>query len=131
MALTRIAEPGGVFPSDGYHHVVMGTGRVIALAGQLPFAADGTFVGAGDPTAQARQVFENLRGCLAAAGAGCTDVIRLNYYLTDIAHAPAVLAVRDEFFDPAHLPASTVVQVVALYRPDLLMEIDALAIVSP
>jgi enamine deaminase RidA (YjgF/YER057c/UK114 family) len=129
MALTYISAPDGVFPSDGYTHVVTGPGRVVALAGQMPFAPDGSFVGAGDPQAQARQVFENIGRCLAAAGATFSDVIRLNYYLTDITHVDAVLAVRDTFIDPTRPPASTVVQVVALYRPDLLMEIDALAIV--
>jgi enamine deaminase RidA (YjgF/YER057c/UK114 family) len=129
MTPTRITTPDGVHPSDGYAHVVTGPGRVVALAGQLPFTPDGTFVGSGDPEAQARQIFENMRGCLAAAGASFANLIRLNYYLTDIAHAPAVLSVRDEFIDQDLLPASTVVQVVALYRPDLLMEIDALALV--
>jgi enamine deaminase RidA (YjgF/YER057c/UK114 family) len=128
MSPTRITAPAGVHPSDGYAHVVTGPGRIIAVAGQLPFAPDGTFVGAGDPEAQARQIFENLRGCLAAAGATFANLIRLNYYLTDIGHAPVVLSVRDRFIDRDHLPASTVVQVVALYRPDLLVEIDALAV---
>ncbi|HEV8559621.1 MAG TPA: RidA family protein [Actinophytocola sp.] len=110
MTPTRITAPAGVHPSDGYAHAVTGTGRIVALAGQLPLAPDGTFVGAGDPEAQARQMFENLRNCLAAAGATFANLIRLNYFLTDIAHVPVVLSVRDEFIDPAHLPASTVVQ---------------------
>lgn len=130
MTPTRITAPAGVHPSDGYAHAVTGTGRIVALAGQLPLAPDGTFVGAGDPEAQARQMFENLRNCLAAAGATFANLIRLNYFLTDIAHVPVVLSVRDEFIDPAHFPASTVVQVTALYRPDLLMEIDALALLD-
>jgi enamine deaminase RidA (YjgF/YER057c/UK114 family) len=128
MTLTRITAPEGVHPSDGYAHAVTGPGRVVALAGHMPFAPDGAFVGAGDPAAQARQIFENLRGTLAAAGATFANLVRLNYYLTDIGHVPAVLAVRDEYIAKEELPASTVVQVAALYRPDLLMEIDALAI---
>lgn len=129
MTLTRITTPDGVHPSDGYAHAVTGNGRMIALAGQMPFAPDGSFVGTDDPTAQARQIFENIRGGLAAAGATFANLIRLNYYLTDISHTSAVLAVRDEFLKREELPASTVVQVVALYRDDMLMEIDALAMV--
>jgi enamine deaminase RidA (YjgF/YER057c/UK114 family) len=130
MTLTHISAPDGVFPSDGYTHVVTGPGRMVAVSGQMPFGTDGALVGAGDPQAQARQVFENLRHCLMAAGATFADVVRLNYYVTDIGHVPTILAARNEFIDTERPPASTVVQVVALYRPDLLLEVDALAIVA-
>jgi enamine deaminase RidA (YjgF/YER057c/UK114 family) len=65
--LMHIPAPDGVAPGNGYTNVVTGTGRLIAVSGQVALAADGTVVGRGDPEAQARQVFENLRGCLAAA----------------------------------------------------------------
>jgi enamine deaminase RidA (YjgF/YER057c/UK114 family) len=61
-------------------------------------------------------VFENLRRCLAAAGLSFDEVIKLTYYLTDMAHLPTVRTVRDEFIDTARPPASTAVQVVALTR---------------
>ena len=130
-ALTRISAPEGVAPSDGYTHVVAGPGQLAALAGQMPFDVDGALVGEGDPEAQARQVFTNMRGCLAAAGGSFRDVIKLTYYVTDAAHIPTILAVRDEFVATEHRPASTVVQVAALYRPDLLLEVDAFALVAP
>lgn len=129
--LTHLSAPDGVAPSDGYSHVVTGPGQLAALAGQMPFDADGVLVGEGDPRAQARQVFANMRGCLAAAGATFQDVIKLTYYVTDAAHIPAVLAARDEFIDTDRPPASTVVEVGALYRPDLLLEVDAFALVPP
>ena len=69
--------------------------------------------------------------CLAAAGATFDDVIKLTYYITDIAHVPRILAVRDEFIDQSRPPASTVVQVVALYRPDLLLEVGAFTLIPP
>ncbi len=127
--LTHISAPEGVAPSSGYTHVVTGTGQLAALAGQMPFDADGVLVSEGDPEAQARQVFTNMRGCLAAAGATFKDVIKLTYYVTDARHIPAILAVRDEFINTEQPPASTVVQVAALYRPELLLEVDAFALV--
>ncbi|MFI7544708.1 RidA family protein [Actinoplanes sp. NPDC049599] len=127
--LTHVASPAGVFPSDGYTHVVLGPGQVAAIAGQMAFDEHGELVGVGDPAAQARQVFVNMRNCLAAVGATFADVIKLNYFLTDISHLPVILAVRDEFIDVERPPASTVVQVVALYRPDLLLEVDGLSLV--
>ncbi|MFJ8731805.1 RidA family protein [Streptomyces bauhiniae] len=131
VPLTHISRPDGVVPSSGYTHLVTGPGQLAALAGQMPFAPDGSLVGEGDPEAQARQVFTNMRGVLAAADAGFDNVIKLTYYVTDAAHIPAILAVRDEFIDTERPPASTVVQVAALYRPELLLEVDAFALVPP
>jgi len=129
-SIARITAPAGVRPSDGYAHVVTGRGRLAAIAGQMAFDEEGTLIGAGDPVAQARQVFRNLSRCLTAVGAGVGDLIKLTYYLTDIAHVAAVLAVRDEFVPVQDQPASTVVQVVALFQPDLLLEVDALVLVQ-
>lgn len=87
-------------------------------------------VGEGDPVAQARQIFENLRRCLEAAGATFDDVVKLTVFVTDIAHLPAIREARDEHLDSGRLPASSAVQVVALFRPELLMEIEAFAVVA-
>lgn len=109
--------------------MVLGTGRLVALSGQVALDARGEVVGVGDPEAQARQVFENLRRCLVAAGASFEDVIKLTYYVTDIAHLSAVRAARDACVDTRRPPASTAVQVSALFRPELLLEVEALALV--
>ncbi|WP_354644023.1 RidA family protein [Kitasatospora camelliae] len=128
--LTHLPTPDGVAPATGYTHVVTGTGRMVAVSGQVALDGNGELVGPGDPAAQARQVFENLRRCLAAAGAGFADVIKLTYFVTDIAHLPAVRRARDAYVDPARLPASSAVQVAALFRPDVLLEVEALALVQ-
>ncbi|MEU2393246.1 RidA family protein [Streptomyces sp. NPDC007369] len=127
--LTRIAAPEGVTPGTGYTHVVMGTGTFVAVSGQCAFDEEGGIVGAGDPGAQARQVFGNLRRCLAAAGAGFDDVVKLTYFVTDMAHLSALRAARDAVIAPDRLPASSAVQVAALVHPDLLMEVEAFAVV--
>lgn len=128
--LRHIPAPAGVTPGRGYTHVVTGSGRLIAVSGQVALDERGAVVGAGDPAAQARQVFENLRRCLAAAGAGFGDVVKLTYYLTDIAHLPAIRAVRDELLGVDRLPASTAVQVAALVQPELLLEVEAFALIG-
>ena len=86
-------------------------------------------VGPRDPAAQARQVFDNLRRCLAAAGATFDDVVKLTYYVTDVGYLPAIRAVRDEYVDAKRPPASTAVQVAALFRPELLLEVEAFALI--
>ncbi|MFH8294059.1 RidA family protein [Streptomyces sp. NPDC018059] len=128
--LTHISAPEGVAPATAYTHVVMGTGRLVAISGQLALNEDGDLVGEGDAAAQARQVFENLRRCLAAAGATFDDVVKLTYFVTDMAHMPAVRAARDAFLDPERLSAASAVQVAALVDPAFLMEIEAFAVVA-
>lgn len=128
--LTRITAPDGVFPAAQYSHVVMGTGRFVAIAGQLALDEDGRLVGEGDPGVQARQVFENLRRCLAAAGATFDDVVKLTYFVTDTAHLPAIRAARAAHIPDDRLPAASAVQVAALVRPEFLMEIEAVAVVG-
>jgi enamine deaminase RidA (YjgF/YER057c/UK114 family) len=98
------------------------------VSGQVALDEKGEVVGVGDPLAQARQVFRNLGRCLAAAGADFGDVVKLTYFVTDIAHLPAVRIARDEVIDIERPPASTAVQVAALFRPELALEVEALAL---
>ncbi|MFD9005637.1 RidA family protein [Streptomyces sp. NPDC059582] len=127
---TRIAAPDGVARAAQYSHVVMATGRLVAVSGQLAVDEDGELVGEGDPAAQARQVFRNLERCLAAAGADFGDVVKLTYFVTDMAHMPAVRAARAAHIPEDRLPAASAVQVAALVRPEFLMEIEAFAVVG-
>jgi enamine deaminase RidA (YjgF/YER057c/UK114 family) len=126
--LQHFRAPDGLAPGPGYSHAVTGRGRWVATAGQVAIDGEGKLVGPGDPEAQTRQVFTNLSLALAAAGASFADVIKLNYYLTDITMLPAVRAIRDEYVDTARPPASTAVQVTALAMPGLMIEIEAWAI---
>ncbi|MFG2452747.1 RidA family protein [Streptomyces sp. NPDC048512] len=127
---TRIPAPDGVAPATAYSHVVAATGRFVAVSGQLPLDEDGEIVGEGDAEAQARQVFENLRRCLAAVGATFDDVVKLTFFVTDMAHLPAIRAARAAHLPADRLPAASAVQVAALVRPEFLMEIEAFAVVG-
>ncbi|MBU2694022.1 RidA family protein [Pimelobacter sp. 30-1] len=127
----HLVRPEGLPPSNGYSHVtVAGPGRVVHVSGQVPARTDGTVVDPADVTAQAEQVFEHLQTALAAAGAGWGDVVKMGYFLTDLADLPAVRAVRDRYLDPDRLPASSLVQVAGLVHPDFRVEIDAVAVVE-
>ncbi|MEE1783592.1 RidA family protein [Streptomyces sp. SP17BM10] len=127
--LTHITEPPGVAPGTGYTQVVTGTGRLVQVSGQVAFDEHRNLVGVGDPKAQARQVFENLRRCLAAAGAGFDDVVKFTIFVTDIGYLPAIREARDEHVNTANPPASSAVQVAALFMPEVLIEIEAFALV--
>lgn len=117
-------------PANGYSHVVTGAGRLIVVSGQLPLDGAGTLVSACDPLAQARQVFSNLDIALRAAGAAPEHILRMGFFLTDLADLDSVRAARDEFLGKRPLPASSLVQVAGLVVPEARVEIDALAVTS-
>ena len=127
MALRHI-QPDSIHPTPGYTHVVAG-GGVVALSGQVALDREGRLVGQGDVAAQAAQVFENLVAGLAAVGAGLSDVLRLNTYITDAQFIAPFREVRDRIL-PSPQPASTLVVVSALADPEWLIEIEAIAMVD-
>jgi enamine deaminase RidA (YjgF/YER057c/UK114 family) len=130
VELRHIAAPEGVAAGRGYSHVVDGRGRLVVVSGQVAQDERGQLVGPGDPDAQARQVFANIGRCLAAAGADFGDVVKLGVFVLDTAYLPAVRAARDDVIDTTRPPASTAVQVAALFVPGYLIEIEAWALVG-
>ena len=77
------------------------------------------------------QVFENLRRALGSVGATFSDVVSTDMYLTDLSHLQILREVRARYLPAQAPPASTLVQVVALYRPELMIEIAAEAVLPP
>ncbi len=128
-SLEHHRAPAGMAPGTGYSHAVAASGRLVAIAGQVALDQEGNLDGPGDPRTQAERIFENIRLALAAAGATFADVIKLNYYATDISMLPVVREVRDRYVDTDRPPASTAVQVAALVRPEFLLEVEALAVI--
>lgn len=128
--IEHLERPDGLGPPNGYSHVVIGAGRLVAISGQLPVDHEGALVDATDAAAQARQVFMNLGRALSAAGAQPQHLLRLTYFLTDLADVGAVRTARDEFLGAVPRPASSLVQVVGLVLPAARVEIDALAVID-
>jgi enamine deaminase RidA (YjgF/YER057c/UK114 family) len=113
----------------GYSQVVeVRGGRTVYVAGQVPLDASGQLIGEGDFPAQVRQAFENVRLALEAVGMTFDNVVKLQFFLTDVANLPQVRAIRDEYVNTASPPASTSVEVSALFRPGVLFEVDAIAV---
>jgi 2-iminobutanoate/2-iminopropanoate deaminase len=127
----RALDPEGLpSPVGPYSNVVTTTpGRLVFVAGQVALDANGDVVGAGDVAAQTRQVMENLRIALEAAGATFADVVRVVNYITDVDLFGEMAAVRKEYLVEPY-PASTLVEVSALMFPELLIEIEAIAVVA-
>lgn len=99
---------------------------LVLVSGQAPVSGDGQLVGEGDFEAQVRQVFENLRTVLEAAGAGLDAVVKLTVYLTDMSRLRDYTLIKGEFFR-GEQPASTALGVTALARPEMMVEVEALA----
>lgn len=112
-----------------YSHVVSSTpGRMIFVSGQLARDKNGTVVAPGDMKAQIHQVGHNLRVALEEAGATLQDIVRTTTYVTDIDAFFGCVDARMEYFGPG-MPTSTTVEVRRLSHPDLMVEVEALAIV--
>ncbi len=114
----------------GYSHaVVVPAGRrLVITSGQVGMLADGTVVDGLE--AQTRQTFDNLTQALQAAGASWTDVVKLTYFVTSTDDLPVVRAVRDEYVDTSAPPTSSLIRVAGLFRPDVLIEIEATAAIA-
>ena len=110
-----------------YSHVVAVEGRrMVFISGQLARDRDGNVVGRNDMRAQLRQVGENLKAALAAAGATLDDLVKTTTFVTDIDEYFKHVDVRMEYFAAA-LPTSTTVEVRKLAHADFLVEVEAIA----
>jgi reactive intermediate/imine deaminase len=130
VAKRSINPEGMSAPVGPYAHVVTVPpgGRLVYCAGAVALGPDGEVVAKGDIVGQTRQVMENLRQALEAAGATFDDVIKVTNYVVDVEEWRKVLPVRAEYLKEPY-PASTFVEVSALMFPELLIEIEALAVV--
>ena len=125
----RFASPDDLPTPNGYSQVVsVPAGTQVWVSGQVGAEPDGS-VSSG-MEAQARLAFRNVGRALAAAGAAWTDVFKITIFVTDISALAAVRAVRDEFVNTAAPPTSTLVEVSSLVRPEFLIEIEAVALLS-
>jgi 2-iminobutanoate/2-iminopropanoate deaminase len=121
-----IVAAGGA-PAIGPYSAALAVGSMVFLSGQIPLRADGTLVEGGNRE-QAVQVLENMKGLLAAAGAGFPQVVKTTIYLADMGDFAAVNEVYASYFSQPY-PARATVQVARLPR-DVRVEIDAIAVLD-
>ena len=112
-----------------YSHGVR-VGNQLWLAGQVALDENLDLVGPGDPEAQARQAWKNIRVVVESAGGKLTDVIRVTTYLIEMDHMESIHKVRREMFPEGDFPTATMVQVSKLGMPGLLLETEAFAIIG-
>ena len=122
----RVAAPSAHFSQA---IAVEAKGKLVFVSGMTARRPDGTIAGIGDIEEQTRQVCENIKHALEAAGASMDDVCRIDVHLRNIGDRERFNKVRKEFW-PANPPASTLVEVSKLVSPEYLVEITAIAVAS-
>jgi enamine deaminase RidA (YjgF/YER057c/UK114 family) len=129
MTVERI-NPSTMRPPAMYYAHVTKAGNMVFVAGQAAVDKDNQMVGVNDITAQAEEVFRQLQECLRAAGTDLSHVTKLNTFLTRPEDNRPVAAVRTKYFREAGLlPASTMVIVSRLARPEMLIEVECIAVI--
>ena len=125
----EIINPAGMAPPSGYSYAVKKSGTPVFISGQVALDADGKLVGEGDAAAQTEQVFRNLKTVVEGAGGTMDDIVKITVYVTDPSYRPAVGASRLKHFKEGQYPASTYLVVSGLAIPQLLVEIEAVAVI--
>lgn len=124
------------FPTkpNGYTHVVVARGaKTIYISGQVPVNEKGEIIGRGDFATQTRQVFEHIKTALAAANATFDDLVKITIYIKDYKpdqHLLVLRNIRNEYISKEIPPASTLVGVQSLFNSDVMIEIEAIAIIK-
>ena len=112
-----------------YSMAIRARGDFVFLRGQTGFDLDGQFIGRDDPGAQAEQACKNIKQLVEEAGGDMRDVCKLTVYVTDVAYRPQVYAQIDNYFKDVH-HCSTGIVVNGLALPELMVEIDAFAVIE-
>lgn len=125
-------NPSGLSAPHGYSHtaiVDLGTCKMVIISGQVPLDKSGNLVGKDDMGIQAGQVFLNIKTILDELRGSMDDIVKLGFYVTDVNQLQAIRSARDKYINVNNPPASTLVQVSRLFRPDVMIEVEATAII--
>ena len=126
IATENVSAPSGHF-SQGI--TVKAAGTLVFLSGMTARKADGSIAGPGDIEEQTRQVCENLKAAVEAAGGSLDDICRVDVYIRNMEHFDRIHKIRRQYFK-APPPASTMVEVTKFTSPDYLIEINAIAVLA-
>lgn len=127
----ELISPQSLPATANYSHIAIipAAVKTIYISGQVPMSTDGSLVGKEDFEAQAVKVFENIGVALKEVGTDFSALVKIGLYVKDMRDLPTLRRVRDQFISSKRAPTSTLVQVSAFFHPDILFEMDAVAVV--
>jgi 2-iminobutanoate/2-iminopropanoate deaminase len=131
-SMVKFHNPASVSLPKGYSHSVkidLGNCSMIIISGQVALDKDGNLIGKNDLAKQTEQVFANIKNIITESGGTMNDLVRIGVYMLDVTQVQAFRDVRNRFINQQTPPTSTLVQVSKLVRDDLLIEIEATAII--
>ena len=126
MVNFKNVTPGGYAQ---YVEIDLGTARIMVISGQVAIDAEGKVIGKGDFELQAESIFIAIKSLLEKAGGTTANLIKLNTYLTDLSDLPLFKKIRDRYINTLNPPASTTIQISRLVKDELLLEIEATAVI--
>ncbi|HWW42175.1 RidA family protein [Pedobacter sp.] len=118
------------FGYSEYVEIDLGTAKMLVFSGQLALDNDGNTVGAGNFEQQAEYIFSSIQKKLEKAGGSLKNIIKLNNYFTDISNLPAFRTIRNKYIDTTQPPAQTSVEVKQLFRADVMLEVEFMAVIN-
>lgn len=133
MPIVKFLNPLSVTKPNGYAHAVevdLGNCRMLIISGQVAIDASGNLVGKDDLAQQTEQVFKNIKSIIDSAGGTMASIVKLGIYLRDASQIQYFREVRNRYINIKNPPASTLVEVSGLFRKDLLVEVEATAILA-
>jgi 2-iminobutanoate/2-iminopropanoate deaminase len=122
----KLRQPNGHFAQAT---AIEARGRFVFISGMTSRKADGSIAGIGNVEEQTRQVCENLKAAVEAAGGTLDDICRVDVYVRNMEHFDTIHKVRRDYFTGI-APASTMVEIVKMTSPDYLIEINAIAVLA-
>ncbi|RFS13714.1 RidA family protein [Emticicia sp. C21] len=128
----KLVNPNSVAAPKGYSQVAqidLGNATMLLISGQVPLDKQGNLVGKGDLARQTEQVFINIKNIIEEAGGNINHLAKVSYFIKDVSKIQLVRDMRDKFINTQSPPASTLVEVSKLYRDDVLIEIEATAVI--
>lgn len=128
----KFVNPSSVATPKGYSQTAqidLGNATMLLIAGQVPLDKQGNLIGKDDFEKQTAQVFSNIKSIIEEAGGNMNHLAKITIFIKDVSKIQVVRDVRDKFINTQSPPASTLVEVSNLYRSDVMIEIEATAVI--
>lgn len=131
-AIVKFKNASSVWSTKGFSQAAvidLGNSLMVIISGQVPLDKNGNLVGTGDLAKQTEQVFLNMKSVLADAGGAMDNLVKIGIYMTDVSQIQIFREVRNRFINASQPPASTLAGVSKLFRDDVLIEVEAMAVI--